>query len=112
MGPLSNIMSLEPRPASLPSGIFVARDEAYLRAKFHLDQSNRLATVHQRHRQDRQADSQTDRQRDRQTDIGIAYDSIGRTVLQTVVQKACSIEVKTHNFGFPVSPSSAGVLVK
>jgi len=31
----------------------VARDEAYLRAKFHLDQSNRLATMHQRHRQDR-----------------------------------------------------------
>jgi len=26
----------------------------YLRAKFHLDPSNRLATVHQPHRQDRQ----------------------------------------------------------
>jgi len=25
--------------------------EAYLHAKFHLDPSNRLATVHQRHRQ-------------------------------------------------------------
>ena len=47
--------------------------EAYLHAKFHLDASNRLATIHQRHRQDRQ-----DRQRS---------DSIGRTVLQTVVQK-------------------------
>jgi len=32
----------------------VARAEAYLRAKFHLDPSNRLATVHQRHRQDGQ----------------------------------------------------------
>jgi len=29
----------------------VAMDEAYLRAKFHLDPSNRLATTHQRHRQ-------------------------------------------------------------
>jgi len=29
----------------------VARAEAYLRAKFHLDPSNRLATVHQRNRQ-------------------------------------------------------------
>jgi len=28
--------------------------EAYLHAKFHLDPSNRLATIHQRHRQDRQ----------------------------------------------------------
>ena len=27
---------------------------AYLRAKFHLDPSNRLATVHQRYRQNRQ----------------------------------------------------------
>ena len=28
----------------------VARAEAYLHAKFHLDPSNRLATVHQRHK--------------------------------------------------------------
>ena len=48
----------------------------YLHAKFHLDPSNRLATVHERQRQDR-----TDRQ-DRQR-----TDSIGRTVLQTVAQK-------------------------
>jgi len=47
---------------------------AYLHAKFHLDPSNRLATIHQRYRQDRR----TDRQRS---------DSIGRTVLQTVAQK-------------------------
>jgi len=47
--------------------------EAYLHAKFRLDPSNRLATVHECHRQDR-----TDRQR---------TDSIGRTVLQTVAQK-------------------------
>jgi len=33
----------------------VARAEAYLHAKFHLDPSNRLATIHQRtDRQDRQ----------------------------------------------------------
>jgi len=28
--------------------------KAYLHAKFHLDSSNRLATIHQRHNQDRQ----------------------------------------------------------
>jgi len=56
----------------------VARAETYLHAKFHLDPSNRLATVHQRHRNDRQTDRQTNRQRS---------DSIGRTVLQTVAQK-------------------------
>jgi len=50
----------------------VARAEAYLHAKFHLDPSNRLATIHQRYRQDRQ----TDRQRS---------DSVGRTVAQLPV---------------------------
>jgi len=57
----------------------VAGTEVYLHAKFHLDPdpSNRLATIHQRHRQDR-TDRQTDRQRS---------DSIGQTVLQTVAQK-------------------------
>ena len=52
---------------------------AYLQAKFHLDASNRLATIHQRYRQtdrtgqtDRQdrTDRQTDRQ-DRQTNNGL-----------------------------------------
>ena len=33
------------------------RAEAYLHAKFHLDPSNRLATVHERHRQDGQTDN-------------------------------------------------------
>jgi len=58
----------------------VARAKAYLRAKFHLDPSNRLATVHERHRQTYRTDIQdrTDRRR---------TDSIGRTVLQTVAQK-------------------------
>jgi len=58
----------------------VARAEAYLHAKFHLDPSNRLATIHQRYRQTGQTDRQdrTDRQR---------TDSIGRTVIQTVAQK-------------------------
>ena len=51
----------------------MARAEAYLRAKFRLDPSNSLATVHERYRQTGQ-----DRQR---------TDSIGRTVLQTVAQK-------------------------
>jgi len=54
----------------------VARADAYLLANFHLDPSNRLATVHERHRQlDRQSD-RTDIQRDSRTDI-ITYDSIG-----------------------------------
>jgi len=35
----------------------VARAEAYLRGKFHLDPCNRLATVHQRYGQDRQTDN-------------------------------------------------------
>jgi len=52
----------------------MARAEVYLHAKFHLDPSNCLATVYQRHRQDRQ---------DRR---GQRSDSIGRTVLQTVAQ--------------------------
>jgi len=47
----------------------------YLHAKFHLDPSIRLATVHERHRQDRTGQ---DRQRS---------DNIGRTVLQMVAQK-------------------------
>jgi len=48
----------------------VARAEAYLSAKFHLDPSNRLASA-----------------RTLQTDRGQRSDSIGRTVLQTVAQK-------------------------
>jgi len=51
--------------------VATATAEAYLLAEFRLDPCNRLATVHERHRQ-------TDRQR---------TDSIGRTVLQTVAQK-------------------------
>jgi len=50
-----------------------------------LDPSNRLATVHQRHRQDRQ-DMHTGQQ----------SDSIGRTVLQTVAEKQIAVETKTH----------------
>jgi len=49
----------------------VAGAKAYFHAKFHFDPPNRLAAVRQRHRL-------TDRQ---------LYASIGRTVLQTVVQK-------------------------
>ena len=62
----------------------VARAEAYLHAKFHLDPSNCLATVHERHRQDRTG-------QDRQTDNGLI--ASGRAVLQTVVQKGT---------GFPI----------
>ena len=49
-------------------------------AKFDLDPSNRLATIHQRHRQTATTDKQ-DRQRS---------DSIGRTVLQMVAPKTKS----------------------
>jgi len=35
----------------------VSGSEAYLRAKFHLDLSNRLATVHQRYRQTDRTDN-------------------------------------------------------
>ena len=96
LGTPSNTKSPGPRPTSTPSGILVhpavspqqtwpenwklcpfreelgprliqcRLAEAYLRTKWHLDPSNRLATVHQRYRQDRQ---------DR------------RTLLQTVAQK-------------------------
>jgi len=49
----------------------VARAEAYLLAKFHLDPSNRLATVHERHRQtDRTGQDMTNRT-DRQTYNGL-----------------------------------------
>jgi len=72
----------------------VARAEAYLHAKFHLDPSNRLATVHERHRHtERQTDRQTDRQR---------TDSIGRTVLQTVAQK-------NHLHSFVAETAEAGL---
>jgi len=50
--------------------------ETYLRTKWHLDPSNRLATIHQR-----------DRQRDRIDRTGQRSDSIGRTFLQTVAPK-------------------------
>ena len=59
----------------------VARAEAYLHAKFHLDPSNRLTRVHERHRQDR---------------TGQRTDSIGRTVLQTVAQKFSVLGVQSN----------------
>ena len=56
----------------------MAGAEAYLHAKFHLRPSNRLATIHQHHRQT----AQTGQDRlDRQPS-----DSIEQTVLQTVAQ--------------------------
>ena len=48
---------------------------------FHLDPSNRLAIMHQRHIQDRQTDRQDRHTRQRSS-------RIGRTVLQTVSQKS------------------------
>ena len=65
----------------------MARAEAYLHAKFHLDPSNRLATVHERHSQTDRETGQTDRKRS---------DSIRRTVLQTVTQKT-DTPITSHN---------------
>jgi len=48
----------------------MARAEAFLHAKFHLDPSNRLATIHQRYRQT-----------DRTGQTRQLSDSTGRTVL-------------------------------
>jgi len=61
------------RGSWVPISHNVARAEAYLLAKFRLDPSNRLATVHERHRQT----DRTDRQ---------PTDSIGRIVLQTLAK--------------------------
>jgi len=41
----------------VPTKSNVARAEAYLHVKFHLDPSNRLATIHQRYRQTGQTDN-------------------------------------------------------
>jgi len=64
----------------------VARAETYRHAEFHLDPSNRLATVHQRFGQDRTGQT------------GQRSDSIGRTVLHTVAQKTKAKDVlpNTH----------------
>ena len=63
----------------------VAWDEAYIRIKWRVDPSSRLATIHQLHIQDRQ----TDRQRS---------DSIGRIVLQTVAEKETALR---NDVGLP-----------
>jgi len=60
----------------------VAMAEAYFHINWHLNPSSPLATIHQRHRQDRQTDRQTEGQ-DRERS-----DSTRRTVLQTVAQKS------------------------
>jgi len=99
--PPSTTKSPWPRPTSIPSGILIhpaiwpqhiwaknwgqpplgggagsPSNTVYLNAKFHLDPSNRLATVHKRHRK-------TDRHDRQRSDSN----SIGRTVLLTVAQK-------------------------
>jgi len=53
--------------------------EAYLHTKWHHDPSNRLATMHQPRRH---TDKQDRTGQDRQW-----FDSVGRTVLQTVAQR-------------------------
>jgi len=78
---IGGALSLWGRVSWVPILHNVAKAEAYLLAKFHLDPSNRLATVHQRHREYRQTDRQSD--------------SIGRTVLHTVAQK-CSSNTWPH----------------
>ena len=57
----------------------MARAEAYLHAKFHLDPSNRLATIHQRHRQtDRQTVAQQTERRAARLSAAEAHSSDGR----------------------------------
>jgi len=74
-----------------------ARAEAYLRAKFHLDPSNRLTT-----------DRQTGQDR---TDNG--SDSIGQTVLQTVAQKSHLTRRIALSCGITISPvGSLGLVAK
>ena len=64
-----------------PHQCSVAWPKTYLHAKFHLDPSNRLATIHKRYRQ-------TDTDRTGQTGQDRQWrDSIGQTVLQTVAPK-------------------------
>jgi len=64
--------------------------EAYLPTKWHLDPSNCLATIHQRHREDRQSGRQRS-------------NSIERTVLQTFAQKS---RPNFRKFSARVWPSS------
>jgi len=76
-----------------------AEAEAYLHAKFHLDPSNRLATIH-RYRQ-------TYRQRS---------DSIGRTVLQMVAQKLTAVvtiitDVQSVSWESLVTPEERDITV-
>jgi len=49
---IGGLYPFEGRGAGSPSNS-VARAEPYLHTKFHLDPSNGLAAVHERHRQDR-----------------------------------------------------------
>ena len=71
----------------------MARAEAYPHAKFDLDPSNRLATIHQRYSQDYRT--------------GQRSDSIGRTVLQTVAKQTGGVSwstLKQNSGGFASSP--------
>jgi len=69
----------------------MAGPEAYMHAKFHLDPSNRLATIHQRHRQ-----------KDTHDSTGQLSDSIERTVLQTVAQKWTHYSTTSKSSGVPM----------
>jgi len=62
-----------------------------MHAKFHLDPSNRLATIHQRHRQ-----------KDTHDRTGQLSDSIERTVLQTVAQKWTHYSTTSKSSGVPM----------
>jgi len=78
--------------------------EAYLHAKFHLDPSKRLATIHQRYRQIYRHTDRQDRQRS---------DSIRRTILQMVAQKlrALGYIPVTESLGKPLLCSAPQKLV-
>ena len=64
-------MPLWGRESWVPIYRNVARPEAYMLAKFHLDPSNCLATMHQHYRQDRW-DRQTDKRSPKNGSLDLA----------------------------------------
>jgi len=67
LNPGDFVLDGDPAPVPKMGGDLQFSAHVYLRATFHLNPSNRFATIHQRHRQDREIDRQRS-------------NSIGRTV--------------------------------
>jgi len=88
MGEKLGVVPLLGRRSGSPSNTFykhnVAWIETYLRTKWYIDPSSRLATIHQRHRQTGQN--------------GQRSDSIGRTVPTNGRTKMHSVDQKVYRF--------------